>query len=291
VASAPATTAAGPESGESLPAWADFSFGESDGSSTPPLSAASAGTTEITPDEESDQLWDGPRWRLPALPEIQLPALRLPELPLPQLDWAARLDALPRWSLPAGAAVALGVIALGGWLSLRPRSEPPQRPVASSVQPNRPSPATAPLTTPSQPPQPQPTATLPLTAAEPSEVQLQALLEAWLKAKAAVLAGEQSPLPLNQLARAPQLQVLERQLQANRREGTTEILKATVDSFSIRERTPQRIEAEVSLSYSDQRLGSDGKVLNRTPSTTLNNTYVFGRDGDRWLLVAYQPSR
>jgi len=225
---------------------------------------------ELTPEpehlnpEDDDDLWDGPRWRLPAL--------RLPELP--------SLEDLPRWALPA-AGGAVVVIVLGGWLLLRPRPQAVQPlPVQPAEQPT----AAAPEPTP-QPPAPA----FPLKAADPSETQLQELLEAWLAAKATVLAGEQPPIALTDLARSSQVALLQRQEQANRSAGATETVKASVESFSVSERSPNRIAAQVTLRYSDERRSSSGAVLSQTPSTTLTNTYVFARDGDRWLLAAFKP--
>ena len=128
---------------------------------------------------------------------------------------------------------------------------------------------------------------LPLTAAEPSEAQLKTLLQAWLDGKAALLAGNQPALPLDQLARSTEVQRVERQLQANQADGSSESIQAQITAFRISERTPRRIAAEVTLNYSDRRRGSDGQVISETTDTTLRNRYVFGRDGERWLLVAY----
>lgn len=133
------------------------------------------------------------------------------------------------------------------------------------------------------------TPSFPLTAPEPSDTQLQELLEAWLAAKAAVLAGDNAPLPLSDLARSSQVQLLQRQEQTLRTAGATELVKAKVESFTVSERSPNRIAAQVNLQYSDERRSSSGAVLNQTPSTSLSNTYVFARDGDRWLLAAYKP--
>jgi hypothetical protein len=172
----------------------------------------------------------------------------------------------------------VALIALAGWLLLRPRSQPvqplPVQPV-EQAQPAEPAPA--------------PTPSFPLTAAEPSDTQLQELLEAWLAAKAAVLAGQTAPLPLPDLARSSQLQLLQRQEQSLRNAGATETVQAKVESFTVNERGSNRIAAQVQLQYSDERRSNSGAVLNQTPSTQLTNTYVFARDGKRWLLAAYKP--
>ena len=210
---------------------------------------------------EADELWDGP-------------ALRLPDLRLPDLS------RLPRWALPAAGGAVLA-IALTGWLLWRPRT--------TTVQPLPVQPAEQAQPEPEPTPAPAPEQTVPLTSADPSEAQLQELLERWLAAKASVLAGEEPASSLSDLARTNQIQQLQRQEQSNRRTGVTETVKAVVESFSISERSPRRIAAQVTLRYSDERRDSGGKLLEKTASTTLRNTYVFARDGERWLLAAFRP--
>ena len=209
-----------------------------------PTSASAAEEEE----EAEEELWDGPAWRLPEL---------------------------PRWTLPAAGAAVL-VIALGGWLLLRPRNTPVQPLPVQPAEQAQPEPVAAPA--------------FPLTSADPSETQLQNLLETWLAAKAAVLAGQKPAVALQDLARSNQVEQLQRQEQANRRGGISETVKAVVESFSITERSPRRIAAQVTLRYSDERRDSGGKLLEQTSSTTLRNTYVFARDGERWLLAAFKPS-
>ena len=242
-------------SADGLPAWPEFSF-----ETTPQADGLLANE-----ENDDDILWDGPRWRLPQL--------WLPQLP--------SLQDLPRWTLPA-AGGAVVVIALGGWLLLRPRPQAVQPlPVQPAEQPRAAAPEPA--------PEPEAPA-FPLTAPDPSETQLQELLETWLAAKAAVLAGQPAPVPLADLARGAQVALLQRQEQANRSAGATETVTVKVERFSVSERSPRRIAAEVTLQYSDERRATNGTLLSQTASTTLTNTYVFARDGDRWLLAAFKPS-
>jgi hypothetical protein len=241
------------EASGNLPSWPELNFDS--------LNTNLATEPAVSDDEANadDDLWDGPTWRLP------------------ELHWPD-LSTLPRWALPAaGGAVAL--IALAGWLLLRPRSQPVQPLPVQPVEQAKPA-----------EPAPAPTPSFPLTAAEPSDTQLQELLEAWLTAKAAVLAGQSAPLPLTDLARGSQVQLLQRQEQSLRNAGATESVQATVESFTVNERSANRIAAQVQLRYSDERRSSSGAVLSQTPSTQLTNTYLFARDGKRWLLAAYKPS-
>jgi hypothetical protein len=105
-----------------------------------------------------------------------------------------------------------------------------------------------------------------------------------------VLAGNNAPVPLTDLARSSQVEKLQRQEQTNRNAGVTQTVKANVESFSVSERSPNRIAAQVTLRYSDERRSSSGAVLSQTPATSITNTYVFARDGERWLLAAFKPS-
>jgi hypothetical protein len=202
--------------------------------------------------------------------------------------------------LIGGAAAAVVVLLAAALLWPRPAERTPATARPIPVQPLRPDaspPAGAPQATAAKPtakPAAKPAATaatgLPLTAAAPEPAQLQPLLEAWLAAKAAVLAGN---APADELASLVRPEMAAR-LQAERREdearGETQAITVRVRSLRLVERSPQRIAVEAELAYSDQRRGSGGKVLERTEPTTLRNIYVFGRDGDRWRLAATLPA-
>ncbi len=231
-------------------------------------------------DPDDEALWDGPPfWESWQLRE------RLS-------TWRSRLpDPWPRWSLPAGVLIALAAAGGVAWLGLRPGSER-GRPI-----PVQPSSALTPPPTAQKPSRPAATApapapasnALPLNAAEPDEAQLQSLLEAWLQAKAAVLAGKTPAQPLTDLARPLLITRVEKQQGENRSRGEIETIEASVQSLQIRERSPRRIATAVSLRYSDQRSDPSGRVLSRTPASELRNLYVFARDGDTWHVAAFRP--
>jgi hypothetical protein len=278
------SAAAGPELGAG---WPDLSLMPSLGESIPSdLTGAAAaadgsdsGEDIGVDDEDENDLWDGPAWNWPRLelPAISLPKLAWPELSLPQLPLPS-LEAWPRWALPAGAAVVVAA-GLGGWLLLRPRSEQ-VKPLP--VQPlEKPAPSAAP---------PVEVPALPLTAADPSDAQLQTLLEAWLKAKAALLAGQTPAQPLDAIARPLPVERLQEQLRANAAAGARDSVNASITGLRSLERSPRRIAVEATLTYSDRRTDANGSLISQTPSTTLRNVYVFARDGEAWRLAAFRPS-
>lgn len=215
-------------------------------------------------------------WRLPALP-----ALHWPEA-LPRLQWP---QALPRRPL-ALAALGSGAVVVVAALLIRQPWRPPQ-PIAiepAAVRPSQPARPAKPTPTPQPAP---PSVTLPLTTAAPTEAELKALLDAWLAAKAAVLAGRSSSVPLAELARDNQVERLEAERNADAARGESQTVEARVTALEVVERSPSRIAIRATLAYADTRLGSGGAVIERTPATSLSNQYVFARDGQTWRLVAF----
>jgi hypothetical protein len=184
------------------------------------------------------------------------------------------------------ALAALGSGVVVGMIALLVR-QPWQRPQPLVVAPVTVRPAQPPV----KPVQPAAQATLPLTAATPSQADLKALLEGWLAAKAAVLAGDSSAIPLAELAREAQVQRLESERNSDAALGETQTIDARVSGLQVLERSPARIEIQANLTYSDSRLGSGGAVIERTASTNLTNRYVFARDGQIWRLAAFGRAR
>jgi len=196
------------------------------------------------------------------------------------LDLGQRLHGLLRPQSIALVAMGLGVLVGAAALTVRhPWRQPRPIVVVPAPTPAPPPPATPAALRPS----PQ----LPLTAAEPSEAELRGLLEAWLSAKASVLAGRSSALPLAELARETQVERLEAERRSDASRGETQTIETRITALEVLQRSPSRIALRASLDYSDRRLGSDGAVLDRTPATSLTNQYVFARDGQSWRLVAF----
>jgi hypothetical protein len=190
------------------------------------------------------------------------------------------------WVRRAGlGALAAALLVAGTTVLLRQPWRRPQ-PVAVQPLPQQPAPAKPPVPAPPQTPA-EASPTLPLNNAAPSDAELKALLEAWLAAKAAVLAGDTSTLPLSELAREVQITRLNAERNRDAGLGETQRINARITSLAVEERTPTRIVLRVDLNYSDSRLASDGTVLERTPATSLSNRYVLARDGGIWRLAAF----
>ena len=124
--------------------------------------------------------------------------------------------------------------------------------------------------------------------AEPSDAQMQSLLEAWLNAKAALLAGKTSTIPLAAMARPIQIERLEATVAADQNRGETETITTKIQSFAVDERSPSRIAATVSLDYGETRLDSSGSPTGPTSTMQLRNRYVFARDDGNWRLVSFR---
>jgi hypothetical protein len=205
---------------------------------------------------------------------------------LPGLGWRLRGLAIA----VAGAGLLIGVVLAlrsRGPLPLAPQPPAPVKPKLAA--PVTPVPADPVPTAPKLAPSPQ--AALPLQGADPKEAQIQTLLQAWLAAKAALLAGGTPPQPLESLVRAPLLQQLQAERQENLAAGTSQEITAQVEELQITERQAGRIVARVRLSYSARQLDASGKQLAVANGLQLTNSYVFGRDQDGiWRLVGFRPT-
>ncbi len=198
------------------------------------------------------------RWHWPTLPAIPLPSKR-------QLGFG-------------GAGVV--VVALAATALVRSRSHGPK------PQPSQPPVALQPV--PAAKPVPKATPAAPLGTPEPSDAQIQALLEAWLDAKAALLAGKTSTIPLAAMARPSQIESLEATVAADQNRGETESITTKIQSFVVDERSVSRIAATVGLDYTETRLDRSGSPTGPATTLQLRNRYVFARDNGNWRLVSFR---
>ncbi len=204
---------------------------------------------------------------------------------------------LLHWVLPAVAGLG-GLLLATSWLDQRakaPKALAPAMPTPLVQRgPVQPPPAAVQPVATGTPTAPSPTATVPqqapLNSDQPSETELRTLLDQWLATKSSVLSGESMPADLELLARPDAIARLAAEQKSDAARGERQQIDVEVKSVRIQNQSPSRIALLAEMNYSDRRLSSDGKVVNRTPPSTLRNVYVFGRDGQTWRLVATQPA-
>jgi hypothetical protein len=224
-----------------------------------------------------------------------------PLSPPPQPPGGAEADedeeeAPLRVSLPwlAAGAAALAAVALAGSWLLRPRPSP--APGTAQAPATRPQ-AMAPQPSPPRPIRPRPPvakpdgrAIVPLRVSQPSDAQVRQLLESWLRAKGQVLRGGAMPQGIDAIARPPQVERLASERSADSVRGEIQDIDVSVQDLRIEQTSPDRIAATVELRYSDQRRTKAGQVLESTPTQTIRNVYVFGRDDGQWRYAAQSPA-
>jgi hypothetical protein len=201
------------------------------------------------------------------------------------------------WVLPAVAGLG-GLLLATSWLGQRakaPKALAPAMPTPLvQRRPVQPPPAAVQPVATGTPTAPSPNATVPqqapLNSAQPSETELRSLLDQWLATKRSVLDGESMPADLELLARPDAIARLAAEQKSDAARGERQQIDVEVKSVRIQNQSPSRIALLAEMNYSDRRLSSDGKVVSRTPPSTLRNVYVFGRDGQTWRLVATQPA-
>lgn len=239
---------------------------------TAPKAEANGEPGDDDDDEEEEPWLDAwlPRW---PWPDLSWPQLGWPEWSMPKLPWSQLV-----WGTAGVAAVAVAAAVVTGLRSKPNPSTALSKPLAAQPA----------AVKPALPPVPKPQPLVPLTVDEPSDAQLQALLEAWLNAKAAVLAGKTSTLPLDALARPQLVANLQADRNADQSRGESQTITAQVQALQIEDRSPIRIAASVSLDYSETHLGPDGTPTGPASKQQLNNRYVFARDGGTWRLASFQ---
>ena len=129
----------------------------------------------------------------------------------------------------------------------------------------------------------------PLDVKTPSEVQLQALLQAWLDLKATALLQEGGTESLAEVARPVLVGRVRDQQAALSRDGLVQKVQASITSIQTVSSTPSRIEVRAQLTYRDQTMNDQGEVVDETPAGNLPVTYILGRDPEGWRLQAYIP--
>lgn len=238
---------------------------------------------DLDGDQEDGDLWDGDEspWYLrywPQLPTLSLPTLRWPVFSPPTLKPL-------HWAAIAGGVAVAGTLC---WvwrpkpqsLAVQPLPAPPQAPAPAAPRAAEPIEATA----------------LPLRSPSPSEAQIRALLEGWLQAKAAVMAGNTPAIALDSLADPDQITRLNRQRAQDQSLGQTLTMTATLSDLRILPDTPgsgvppTQIQVLAQIRYSDERRDRGGQVLSADAPRTLRNTYGFRRGSDGlWRLTDFRP--
>ena len=265
-----------------------FASDPAQGLSGSPSADGPAGvSTAADPDEELEEgNRDEPQepWLDAWLPLWHWPEnLRWPE----QWHWPSQLrwPSLPAIPLPSKRQLGFGgagvvVVALAATALVRSRSHGPKPQLTQPPVALQPVPAAKPV--------PKAAPAAPLGTPDPSDAQIQALLEAWLNAKAALLAGKTSTIPLAAMARPSQIERLEATVAADQNRGETEAITTKIQSFVVDERSPTRIAATVGLDYSETRLDRSGSPTGPTSTLQLRNRYVFARDDGNWRLVSFR---
>ena len=66
-----------------------------------------------------------------------------------------------------------------------------------------------------------------------------------------------------------------------------QVIKAKVESLTIKEKTSKRIEVSTKIAYEDKRLKLSGEIIEKTAPSTLKINYVLGRNNNEWMLIDF----
>lgn len=197
-------------------------------------------------------------------------------------SWLGRRSIQAAGGVVVVAGLAIGVVGLSRSNSpSAPKSEPvvASAPASEFVEP--------PITT-----KPDlkaelrtPAVVAPLTADQPTLQQLQTMVQAWLDAKALLLAGYSADLTV--VARERLQTRVDDQRAADVAAGQHQVIDAMVTSAEPVSEAAKRIEIRAEVEYNDRTLDSNGALVAETAPTSFTIRYVFGRDGQQWKLHEY----
>ena len=201
-------------------------------------------------------------------------------------------DGLSRRTVQAsgGALVVAGLalVLIAPWRSGEPSQtdvEPPAPEREQIASPELPPPVKPPLKAELR----TPVAFAPVTDDQPSLQQLQAMVQAWLDAKALALSGD--PADLSEIARERLQKRVVDERAADAAAGHRQLIEAMVTSAEPVSAAANRIEIRAQIEYKDRTVDGDGDVVDQTAPTAFTIRYVFGRDGQQWKLHEYIADR
>ena len=127
-------------------------------------------------------------------------------------------------------------------------------------------------------------------AAANSAAETRALLQQWLSAKANLLDGKGSAEALDGLAVPALVQNATAARASDAVAGRRRSVNATIEELELVDADPERRVARTRLSYAEEVLSDDGKLINSDGPRTLQNTYIFHKHGDGWQLADFRPT-
>ncbi len=126
-----------------------------------------------------------------------------------------------------------------------------------------------------------------LTTGKPKKEELFILIDTWLKGKAQVLSGNKDSSFLANVARPDLLKRVKEERQKDKSQGKRQEIISEISNLKVIKRSPQRIELDAEIKYSDKRINSKGETVAESSFPKLKVKYILGRDPDGWRLQAY----
>ena len=127
-------------------------------------------------------------------------------------------------------------------------------------------------------------------AAVNGAAETRALLQQWLSAKATLLDGKGSAEALDGLAVPALVQNAKAARATDAAAGLRRSVNATIEELELVDSDPERRVARTRLSYAEEVLSDEGKLIDSDGPRTLQNTYIFHKQDEGWQLADFRPT-
>lgn len=118
----------------------------------------------------------------------------------------------------------------------------------------------------------------------PNKSELENILSEWLNIKTKTLSGLSISKNVSRIATPEAIKRLESERKGDIAKAERQRIIVAIRNLDIIRRERQRIEVKATLSYEDERLNKDGKIIEKTPKHVFKKTYILVNNGTGWLL-------
>jgi hypothetical protein len=118
----------------------------------------------------------------------------------------------------------------------------------------------------------------------PNKSELENILSEWLNIKTKTLSGLSISKNVSRIATPEAIKRLESERKGDIAKAERQRIIVAIRNLDIIRRERQRIEVKATLSYEDERLNKDGKIIEKTPKHVFKKTYILVNKGTGWLL-------
>jgi hypothetical protein len=114
--------------------------------------------------------------------------------------------------------------------------------------------------------------------------KLSLIISDWLEIKAQTLSGSKSSKDINSIATPGAIERLKAERNEDKQNGEIQEISAKIIDLKIVDQQSNQIQVDATISYSDQRLNKEKKVIEKTPARVFKRRYTLVNRDSAWKL-------